>query len=172
MRDVATLGAAYASYDAGHDDKHRQGSAAYGYNFGSASGNQTAGYFQQEARVVDPLGPIRVEKIVWGKPTVTNYSIAMLPLSKDDEKRMLLGAFASAGGYYQHPNASRFHFATRIPAGFAGFVFSGGGKIFPKKPEPTSFMLIVVQTGGGNLQLITAYPEFLAEIEALPSLLA
>lgn len=170
LRDKTTLNAAYASYDAGHDDKHRQGSAAYGYNFESASGDRIAGFYQMETLVADPLGPIRKETTVWGKTTVATYSAASSDLSKDDEKRMLLAAFAANGGYYVHPNPRRFHFATFIPAGFKGFVFSGGGRVFPKKPEATTAMVIVVQTGGANLQLITHYPEFMAEVQKMAKL--
>jgi len=160
LRNKTTLDAAYHSYDAGHDDKHRKAGVAYGYNFAGATGDETAGYYQAVSLVPDPSGTITREISAWGKTTVATYSQALADMTRDQEKQLLLAAFSSAGGFYAHPNPSRFCYGTYIPAGFRGFVFQGGGKVYPKIATETRAMLIVVSTGRGNVQIVTHFPEF------------
>lgn len=170
LKTKTTLDAAYVSYDAGHDDKHRKAGVAYSYNYEGATGDETAGYYQTDMLVPDPAGTIAKETKAWGKTTVTMHSRAISDMSKEDEKRLLLAAFNALGGYYVHPNASRFHYATFIPAGFKGYLFQGGGKVYPKMATETNVMVIVISAGGSNVQIVTHFPEYMDTVNAMTKL--
>jgi len=168
LKNKTTLEAAYTSYAAGHDGKHRESTAAYSYNWEGTTGNEAAGYYQVTTLVEDPKGPIIKEIKGWGpSPTIKTYSARQNDLAAADEKAMLLKAFNQKGGLYTHPNANRFHFATFIPPGYTGHLFRGGGKVYPKIATPTNVMVIVVSTGNVNLSLVTHFPEFMDVVKTM-----
>jgi hypothetical protein len=159
LKDPTTLTAAYATYAASHDDKHRKSTAAYGYNHAGATGDEPAGYYQVTKKVSRPDGPIREEKVVWGQVQVSTFALDEQDLTVEDEKRMLLAAFASGGTCCAHKNPTRFHFVADMSAGYKGLLFRGGGKVYPKIADPVEKIVIVVQAGGANLAIVTHFPD-------------
>lgn len=171
LKNKTGFEAAYVSYAAGHDSKHREAARAYSYNHAGVSGNEPAGYYQKLRLVEDPNGTITKEVKTWGPtPIKKSYSQDQVDLSVDDEKALLLAALGKVGGLYQHPVANRFHFATLIPAGFTGHLFRGGGKSYPKIADQVTAMVIVISTGGANVQIVTHFPENVATALAMTAL--
>jgi hypothetical protein len=152
--------AAYASYAAGHDDKHRSATKAYASNHGAADPNAPQGYYQKTGTEAVQTGT--VVKSVWGKAAtaqpVIETRVTLSDLSVDDEKELLWHAIStSAGDYYTNKKAGFFLYGRPIPAGFKGFTFEGGGRAFPKIGTPCTTMIMVFATGG-NVQLVTHFP--------------
>ncbi|WBH15373.1 hypothetical protein [Sphingomonas radiodurans] len=172
LRKRATFEAAYNSYAAGHDSKHRESARAYSYNHAGNSGNEPAGYYQKVKLVENPEGKIvmDVKGLDGAAPVKKSYSQDETDLSIADEKNMLFAALGKLGGFYAHPNAQRFHYAVLIPAGYAGRLFRGGGKVYPKIADQVTAMVIVVAKGRSNFQIVTHYPETVARAQAMTAL--
>lgn len=174
LKNKTTFEAAYTSYAAGHDSKHREAARAYSYNHGSSSGNDSAGYYQKLKLVVDPAGTIRRETKGWGSapPIVTTYSQNRVDLSVADEKELLLAALNAGGTAYTDKKDNFFRFGAFIPAGFTGHLFRDGGKSFPKIADQVTAMVIVIANNSGNFQIVTHYPEHEAVVRAMTPVVA
>lgn len=161
LRSKSALEAAYLSYAAGHDDKHRCAAKAYAANHDAADPNAPQGYYQKTGTAQVQTGTIM--KTVWGKPPSAQplYStVATLSdISIDEEKDMLWSSiYMASPAYYVNRDADKFLFAVGIPTGYAGFTFEGGGRVFPKQSSPCATMVLVIATGGSNIQLVTHFP--------------
>jgi hypothetical protein len=170
---------AFASYFSGHDGKHRSSTAAYGHNHDHASGNSPSGYYQKQITVAEPTGALQAvteEKFQgWGKPKVSGTTMVAVmknvvgwaDLTEDDECNLLWGAINSAGKTYcQDPrnDGSKFCLVCAMPANFNGSKFEGGGKTYPKRPIACDAMVLVIRTGGANVQLVTHYPDLYTDL--------
>lgn len=156
----STLDAAYTSYFAGHDDKHRSASSAYGWNHASATPDDPQGYYQKIGSATVITGTQM--KSVWNRPPTLQPVFGTIEtlsdLTDEDERRLLWLSVNSAGSYYKGNSDTKFAFRSAIPAGYAGFAFAGGGAVFPKKPSACKDMVIVIAAGGSSTQIVTTFP--------------
>lgn len=161
LRSKSALEAAYVSYAAGHDDKHRCAAKAYGANHDAADPNAPQGYYQKTGIAQVETGTVM--RPVWGKPPTPQpifSPIATLSdISVEEEKDLLWSAiYMASPAYYRDRDAAKFLFAVGIPATFAGFTFEGGGRVFPKRSSACTTMVLVIAAGGSNIQLVTHFP--------------
>jgi hypothetical protein len=91
-------------------------------------------------------------------------------LTVADEKALLLKAISQAGRYISDHDVRVFKFGVDVPAGYAGYLFRDGGKVFPKIADPVTHMIIVIYAGPGNIRLISHYPESAATVQGMPAL--
>lgn len=156
----SAVDAAYQSYAAGHDDKHRSASKAYSCNHGSANADNPQGFYQKTGTKQVQTGTVM--KSVWGAaPTPQAVFTTMATLSDitpDEEKDLLWNAISTtAGNYYTSSTTGFFLYSRPIPSGYKGFTFEGGGKVFPKKPSACANMIMVFSLNS-NVQLVTHFP--------------
>lgn len=162
LQGWGALCSAYESYFAGHDDKHRNANKAYAHNHDSDDPNNPQGYYQKS---VDKVVVVRHEmRSVWGtQPTlqpVFGTVKDFANITPEEEKDLLWAAVKSTTNtYYLTGGASdKFRFGCPIPAGWAGFTFEGGGRVFPKQATRVFGMVLVIETGTSNTQLVTHFP--------------
>ena len=161
LRSKSAMDAAYLSYAAGHDDKHRCAAKAYAANHDAADPNAPQGYYQKTGIIQVETGTVM--KSVWNKPPtpqpVFSPVATLSDISTEEEKDMLWSSiYMATPAFYENRDADKFLFAVGIPAGYAGLTFEGGGSVFPKRSSPCATMVLVIATGGSNIQLVTHFP--------------
>ena len=172
LHTKTAVGAAYESYAAGHDDKHRSSCKAYAANHGASDPNAPQGYYQKTGTESVQTGT--VTKAVWGKAAteqpVFTTKATLNDITPDEEKDLLWKAISTtAGNFYRSPKTGFFLYGRPIPTGFKGFTFAGGGRVFPKQSSECTSMIMVFSTNG-NVQLVTHFPASTSFLESCTAL--